>query len=165
MVTIKVKDALSKNEKQVKKLLKWFLRLNVLAIAVTTYLTYLHFKPSASTICKINEYFDCDIVNKSIYSELFGIPVSILGLLTYVLLFIVGWGLLKNKWKSKKTQRQLYWGIFGLTAFGTLYSGYLTYIELFVLQAVCIFCLSQQIIILINLGILYKTVRLVETDQ
>jgi uncharacterized membrane protein len=165
MVTIKVKDALSKNEKQVKKLLKWFLRLNVLAIAVTTYLTYLHFKPSASTICKINEYFDCDIVNKSIYSELFGIPVSILGLLTYVLLFIVGWGLLKNKWKSKKTQRQLYWGIFGLTAFGTLFSGYLTYIELFVLQAVCIFCLSQQIIILINLGILYKTVRLVETDQ
>ena len=36
----------------------------------------------------------------------------------------------------------------GLTLFGTLYSGYLTYVELFVLDAVCVYCVTSASIVL-----------------
>lgn len=158
MTTITIKDAVSPVQRKVKRGLKGLLFLNGLAILITTYLTYLHFKPSASTICKINEYFDCDIVNKSTYSELFGVPVAILGLLTYLLLFALSWAIYKGKrlttWSKHLTVHNLLWFMFVFVDVGILFSGYLTYIELFVLQAVCIFCLAQQIIIILEMFVL-----------
>jgi uncharacterized membrane protein len=46
--------------------------------------------------------------------------------------------------------------MFGMAVFGVLYSFYLTYLELFVIRAVCIWCLSSAAIItllmLLSLG-------------
>lgn len=151
---------------KIDKRLKWFLGLNALAILDTVYLTYMHFKPTASTLCKISDYLDCDIVNKSIYAELFDIPVSILGMLTYVLLFALGWAVLRNIkltkcWKALTTSNVL-WFMFALTSVGVLFSGYLTYIELFVLHAVCVFCMLQQAIIIADFFLLLSILKTID---
>lgn len=118
---------------------KFFIALLFLSLTgmiVTAYLVYQHYKDPGGAFCNVNDYVSCDIVNKSIYSEIFGIPVAVLGFLAYGLLFVLS-----------VTRR--------LVGFATLFSGagllfslYLTYIEFFVLQALCILCITQQILIL-----------------
>jgi uncharacterized membrane protein len=154
---------------KINKRLKWFLGLTGLAILTTVYLSYMHFRPTASTLCKINDYLDCDIVNKSIYSELFDIPVAILGMVTYVLLFILGWMVLRkikltHIWKALNPTNLL-WFMFALTAIGVLFSAYLTYIELFVLHAICIFCMIQQVIIIVNFFLLLSILSTIDNKK
>lgn len=116
--------------------------LRVLAFAgmlVTAYLIYQHYKPSADAFCNISNYISCDIVNKSIYAEILGIPVSILGFAAYSTLFA---GTFLKETKNIWMALTIFSGI------GLLFSLYLTYVELFLLNAICIFCITQQIIIL-----------------
>ena len=158
MVYITIKEAVSPAMRKIQKRLKWFLALNILALLDTAYLIYLHYKPTATEWCKFGEKFDCDIVNKSIYAEIFDIPVAVLGFGTYLVLFALAW-MVRKKIGSTSA---LLWFMFGITAIGVLFSGYLTTIELFVLGAICIFCIVQQIIILANLGLLLSILRLSE---
>lgn len=144
-----------------RKLLTAVVVFSILAIGVTAYLTYLHFEPTASEFCNLSEKFNCDIVNKSIWSRIdlgfVEVPVSILGLLYYVTVLIVTIGLLK-KWKFEKILKWLEPKnviriLLLMTFLGVIFSLYLTYIEAFKLETYCIFCLSQQVIILILLGL------------
>ncbi len=118
--------------------------LSALGIAVTSYLIHQHYAPVDSSFCNFNDYVSCDIVNKSEFSTIFGVPVSIFGLLTYIYLFVFSLASMRNKAWAKK----LFLPTVAFTLFGLLFSFYLTYTEFFVLFAVCIFCLTQQILIL-----------------
>lgn len=111
---------------------------------VTAYLTYQHYADPGGAFCNVNQYVSCDIVNQSVYAEIFGIPVAILGFLAYATILVMAIG----AWKGWHPQSIIRFGTF-FTGLGFLFSLYLTYIEFFVLRALCIFCLTQQIIILI----------------
>lgn len=130
--------------------------LNALAIPVTLYLSYLHYEPDASDICVLSEKWNCSIVNKSIYAELFGIPVSILGFVAYVAFLAFAIRGLKHN------QNKLVPYFLLAVAGGTAFALYLTGIEAFVLQTFCLFCVIQQILILIELGVathLYSLIK------
>lgn len=138
---------------QFKRLTLWAAILSALGVGVTIYLIYQHYKPSADSFCNISDYVSCDVVNKSIYAEIFGIPVAVFGFLTYTALFVVSLGLYKG-WNFTKilgglTQHRTIVGTAVLSTLGLVFSLYLTWIEFFVLTAVCIFCLTQQVFILI----------------
>lgn len=171
MVNVTIKEAVSPSMRKIQKRLKWFLALNILALLDTGYLIYLHYKPTATEWCKFGEKFDCDIVNKSIYAEIFDIPVAVLGFGAYLILFALAWVVRKKIGSphgasiilSKVQSGTMLWLMFALTAVGVLFSGYLTYIELFVLGAICIFCIVQQLIILADFGLLLSMLRLSET--
>ena len=62
------------------KVIKIFL---ILSILLSIYLTYQHYK-EGSSFCDLSEGLSCGVVNQSEWSELFGIPVAILGLLTFL---------------------------------------------------------------------------------
>lgn len=113
-------------------------------IAVTAYLIYQHFKPAGGSFCNISDFVSCDVVNKSIYSEILGIPVSILGFATYVGLFL-GALAMHQKWSVATRKLKL---LLMMTAYaGLAFSLYLTAVELFILYAICILCVTQQVII------------------
>ncbi len=140
-----------------KKLLKHIIVLAILGMLITVYLTYQHYAPTGSKLCNFTDTISCDIVNKSTYSELFSavhleelalllgfdIPVSILGFFTYFVIMILAILLLKNPRESLSTF------LVYLTGIGAIFSLYLTIIEAFVLEAWCIFCVTQAIIILV----------------
>ena len=89
---------------------------------------------------------DCSTVNSSRYSETFGgIPVSLLGLLAY--LAIIGIHALETRSRFLKQNGNLL--VFGLSFVGVLFSAYLTYVELYVIHAVCPFCVASAILITI----------------
>ena len=132
------------------RLLKWFLGITFLAILASAYLSVLFYNHDLAAPCTINYFWDCGAVSNSPYAILLGIPVAIWGLITYLFLFFTGFALL---YKFNKCLFQL---IFAITAFGVVFSLYLTYAELFLIHAICLFCLAQQILIIINLILLSR---------
>ncbi|MEK6940898.1 MAG: vitamin K epoxide reductase family protein [Nanoarchaeota archaeon] len=135
--------------------------LAFLALIITAYLTYQHFAPAGSKFCNISDSINCDVVNKSTYSELFkavhlqeleillkfDIPVAILGLIAYFSIIVLSlFYLYISKINTRKYIQKTLLVISGL---GSLFSVYLTFIEAFVLHAWCIFCITQTVLIMI----------------
>jgi uncharacterized membrane protein len=79
---------------------------------------------------------DCTTVNLSRYSELWGIPIAIFGILSYIAILLMV--LFGDRLKLVKQYQVL--TIFGMSLFGFLYSLYLTYLEIFVIRAICQWC-------------------------
>jgi len=86
---------------------------------------------------------DCESVNSSAYSEVGGVPIALFGLAAYLLL--AGLLVLEHRSPALRTYGPL--AVFGLALTGTLYSAYLTYVELFVLYAVCPYCVISALLI------------------
>jgi uncharacterized membrane protein len=108
------------------------------------YLTFIKFANNRA-FC-LQGVGDCYGVNTSVYSEIHGIPISILGAGAYLTILV----LLYLERKSEFFESNTSIIIFGVTLVGVLYSLYLTYIEVAVLRAICPFCvISATVMILL----------------
>ena len=116
--------------------------LSLTGLAVAAYLIIVETQ-SVQAFC--GPVGDCNAVQSSSYSRLWGIlPVGVLGALGYIGILAAWWGGRQNwGWPSKYAPVAL----FGMALFGTIFSIYLTYLEIFVIGAVCIWCISSAIII------------------
>ena len=116
--------------------------LALIGMGVAAYLTYVETQ-SVNAIC--GPVGDCNAVQSSPYAILFGIlPVGLLGLAGF-LAILIAW--FWRRLRSDVIAEYASVAIFGMALFGTLFSIYLTYLELFVIKAVCIWCLSSAVII------------------
>jgi uncharacterized membrane protein len=102
---------------------------------------------------------DCWTVNNSMYSEFLGIPVALFGAAAYLSILGLLWLEGRNSFWSSNSPLML----FGITLFGVLISGYLTYIEVAVIHAVCPFCVLSAIAMVILFVI--NTIRLVKVSN
>lgn len=121
-----------------------FILIAVLSVAgatVSALSLQRHYAKSATEFCDFSQQFNCDIVNRSEYSELAGIPVAGIGVVGYVALF-----LLSTIWRSQpETPVRL---LAAATA-GLVFALYLTYIEAYKLHTWCILCVGSQVVILL----------------
>lgn len=117
--------------------------LSLLGVANAIYLTIIKYANNPQ-LC-IQGVGNCWSVNISRYSELFGIPVALLGAITFSFLTLAIW--LENS--KHAWSKFIIYLEFGVALFGVMFSAYLTYIELFVINAVCPFCVLSAIIILL----------------
>jgi vitamin-K-epoxide reductase (warfarin-sensitive) len=96
---------------------------------------YHHYGREETTYCDFGQSFNCDIVNRSAYSSVMGIPVALIGMLGYLGLF----GLATvHRTKAETPPILLLVSLVGLA-----FALYLTYVEGFVLNAWCVLCLSS----------------------
>jgi uncharacterized membrane protein len=98
-----------------------------------------HYAKSKTAYCDFGQSFNCDIVNRSEYSEILGIPVALIGMLGYAAL--VG---LATVYRDRRETPAL---LFGGAAAGLAFALYLTYVEAHVLGVWCILCLSSLALI------------------
>jgi uncharacterized membrane protein len=98
---------------------------------------------------------DCGFVQSSVYAKILGISVAFIGVGGY--LAILGVWLLEDRISLLADYGPML--AFGMALFGFLFSLYLTYIELFILYAVCTWCLSSAV--LMTLVFIVATARLV----
>jgi uncharacterized membrane protein len=96
---------------------------------------YNHYKSTPTDYCDLGDNFNCDIVNRSIYAQVWKIPVAGIGLAGYIALLI-----LARKQRENRIASTLL--VLGALA-GVGYSLYLTYIEKYVLAMWCIICLGS----------------------
>lgn len=127
--------------------LRWGLlaALALAGIGISSYLTFTHFADQPVACAGLGE---CNTVQTSDYAEVLGIPVAALGLaFCAALLGLVLWRLtdldLAAEWAPL--------AVFSMTLGGVAYAAYLTYIELFVLEAICIWCVSLAFVITASL--------------
>lgn len=107
----------------------------ICGIALSIASLHSHYAISATDYCDLNEMFNCDIVNRSKFSELFGVPVALIGLLGYVVLLGI----------STKKNRVLDILRFLMSLVGLVFALYLAYIEEFVLRTWCLLCIGSLI--------------------
>ncbi len=106
--------------------------LTFVGIGIATYLTYVHYA-GLKPICAINQ--GCEKVQSSKYAKVGGVPVPVLGLIGYI--GILGTLLVRGELARLATA--------GLAIFGMLFSGYLTFLELFTIHAICQWCVGSAI--------------------
>jgi len=117
----------------------------ILAILGAVDSAYLLWIKITGQVAACQNIGDCEAVNSSRYAELGGVPIALFGLLAYLLILVLFFLELKfPEWKDS-----LLLANFGVALGGTLYSFYLTYLEIFVLKAVCPFCVVSAVIIII----------------
>ncbi len=114
--------------------------LALLGALDSAYLTYIKYA-NAPAFC--SGVGDCESVNNSVYSQVGGVPIALFGVGAYLLIAL----LLVLETRSPALQNYGPLAVFGMALTGTLYSAYLTYIELFVLHAVCPYCVISAILI------------------
>ncbi len=113
--------------------------LAVLGLAISSYLLTVHWGWWSAVCLGVG---NCEAVNTSRWSELLGIPVALLGGLTYIALIALGIAVRQDIYAE--TARLLR---FFIAAVGVAFSAYLTYIELYVLHEICPWCVMSAIII------------------
>ena len=118
----------------------WIVILSVLGIVVSGYLTWIHYS-GQPIYCGGSS--SCELVNSSRFAFLGPIPVALLGLGAYVVILLLS---LIPPGEDRQWPAQL---IFGVSLIGVIFQLYLSYIEVFVLHAICYWCVSSQIIILL----------------
>jgi vitamin-K-epoxide reductase (warfarin-sensitive) len=115
-----------------------FLAIAVLAVAgisVSAVSLQRHYAKSASAFCDIGEKFNCDIVNRSEYSTVMGIPVAGIG--------VAGYGVLLILATLYRTRAETPTWLLAAAVAGLGFALYLTYVEGHVLGTWCILCLSS----------------------
>ena len=126
---------------KIESTLRWaMIALSILGTLDAIYLLILKYTQSEA-MCVGNH--GCITVNNSQYSVVYGIPVSVFGILAYIA--IAGIVLLESRIQFIQENGPL--AAFGISLGGVVYSAYLTYLEFYVIHAVCPFCMASAITI------------------
>ncbi len=112
----------------------------LLGLGVSVYLAYVEITHVEAVCGPVGE---CNIVQASPYAQILGIPVAVLGMMNYLAILVL-W--VVQRYAGGQLARLSALGLLGLTLIGTLFSIYLTCLELFVIRAVCAWCLSSAVI-------------------
>lgn len=162
LMSVKNKN-IRQNEDSVKPLLWWGLIILATAgIAIGIYLTYVHYKAGGAA-CDVNRTFSCSEVVTSKWSEIFHIPISWLGVLTYLGVIVLAFLGKYTPDNRVGAHSPLY--IFLISIWCVVYSLFLAGVTAFVLKVYCPNCIALYFV---NLGLLlcsWRWVKVIEADK
>jgi uncharacterized membrane protein len=115
--------------------------LALAGIVVSSVSLHHHYGTSQTNYCDFGASFNCDIVNRSVYSTVLGVPDALIGIFGYGLLLALA------TFYQTKVETPLMLLIASTAGLG--FALYLTYIEKFVLATWCILCLSSLTLIVL----------------
>jgi len=110
-------------------------------VGLAAYLAMYKLGMIGTLACTVGQ---CETVNLSRYATLWGIPVAVWGFGFYVTLFLVALAGTTERFVSEPWVSHV---LLALTGWGVVFSGWLTYLELFVINAVCMFCVISAILV------------------
>ena len=115
--------------------------LALAGLMISSYLTMYKLGYLGEIQCTIG---GCETVQTSVYADLLGLPVSVWGMGAYITLLALAMAGLQPRWQGA---RWVALGLFGVSAVGVAFSGYLTYLEAFVIHAWCQWCVVSAILV------------------
>lgn len=151
-------DAERNRQSESRRTKGWWLSLVLTALGLVDagYLTYIKLS-GAYAYC--GGFGECEVVNQSRFAELWGLPIAVYGAAAYLLIGALLFLEARNgQWLEIAPM-----GVFGVTLFGTLFSAYLTYIEIEVLHAICPYCVVSAIVM--TLLWIISMIRLRASDE
>lgn len=115
--------------------------LALLGVFVALYLTLYKIGVIGVLSCNIGS---CETVNTSRWATFLGLPVAAWGLGTYVVLLILALAGMQGV-----APRATAWATVALAGWSVLFSAWLTYLELFVIHAICMWCVISATLMLL----------------
>jgi uncharacterized membrane protein len=111
---------------------------------LATYLAMYKLGMIGQLACTVGQ---CETVNLSRWATFLGMPVAVWGVGFYVVLFLVA---LTGTTERFVNATWVSHALLALTAWGVLFSAWLTYLELYVIHAVCMFCVISAILVTVT---------------
>jgi uncharacterized membrane protein len=125
------------------------LGLSLLAVGLSGYLTVTHYTDPTALACPDTGVVNCTLVTTSSWSVIFGVPVALLGLL-----WAVGMVALNSPWAWRSPAKWLDAGRLALSGAGAIMVVYLVYIELFRIDAICLWCTAVHLTTVALFGVI-----------
>jgi uncharacterized membrane protein len=116
------------------------LGLSLLAVGLTTYLTVTHYTDPTALACPDTGIINCTAVTTSSWSVILGVPVALLGLL-----WALGMTVLNSPWAWRSPAKWLDAARLAMSGAGAVTVLYLVYIELFRVDAICLWCTGVHV--------------------
>ena len=107
--------------------------LDLVGLAIATYLSAVELQ---GLVPYCGQLTGCEQVALSEYARIGGVPVAVLGMVLSISLLIlaVAW--------TRTDRMELLAAHYGLSLLGVVFEAYFTYLEVFVIGAICIWCAS-----------------------
>ena len=122
--------------------------------AVSAYLTWVHYSGSLALCAGAG---GCETVQASRYSTVGDIPVAVIGLVGLgTVAALAAWRLRPDPPAWTLT------ALFGLSLAASLYVAYLSYLELFVIRAICPWCASVALATVLVLVLTVRELRAID---
>ena len=106
----------------------------LVGVGIAAYLTWAHYSGTAVRCVRGG---GCETVQHSSYAEIAGVPVALLGLVSYMAIVLL------VAWDSENARL----GAATLAFVGLLFSAYLLVLQLFVIDAVCVWCVANDVLV------------------
>ena len=120
--------------------------LSLPGMGASAYLTYSHYVDEPTACAGIGS---CEYVQTSEYSDVAGVPVALMGLGYFIAIALLATA------RLLRFQPALDWATpaaFTMAVGGTAFVAYLTFVELFVIDAICPWCVAVAVMTAISLG-------------
>ncbi len=119
--------------------------LSIIGLIDSIYLTIEHYSKTIPfcplyPIPILNIVNDCGRVLKSPYSEIFGIPLALIGVFNYGLILLI------TLYLTFKNNKLIKWFLIIQSTLSFLASLYFMYLQIFILQSICMYCTLSAII-------------------
>jgi uncharacterized membrane protein len=121
--------------------------MSLIGLAVSIYLTIVHYSSSVSLACSSSGTINCEKVTSSAQSMLLGRPVALWGAVYFVLVTVVC-----LPWAWQSPSRELWMLRIALVVAGIAFALRLVYAELFEIDAICLWCTAVHIDTLLLFG-------------
>ena len=115
--------------------------LSLVGMLIALYLTLYKIGVVGDLSCSIGS---CETVNTSRWATFLGLPVAAWGLAAYIALFALS---LAGTTERYAGSRGLSWLLVAIAGWSVLFSAWLTYLELFIIDAICIWCVTSTVIL------------------
>jgi uncharacterized membrane protein len=125
------------------------LGLSLLAVGLTAYLTITHYTDPTALACPDTGIVNCTAVTTSSWSVILGVPVALIGLL-----WAAAMTALNSPWAWRASVEWLDSVRVALSAAGALMVFYLVYVELFRVDAICLWCTGVHLTTIVLFGVI-----------
>lgn len=119
--------------------------LSLVGILIALYLTLYKIGIIGDLSCTLGS---CETVNTSKWATFLGLPVAAWGLGAYIALFAISMAGTADRYAGSQTISVL---LVAIAAWSVVFSAWLTYLELFVIHAICIWCVTSAILLVLIL--------------
>ena len=119
--------------------LSWFLSL--VGLSLSAYLTYEHFYQKVFQGCSLGGLVNCQKVTTSAQSHFLGIPVSVLGLATFVVFAVIN-----SPWLWSVGSYWLHVARLTMVMGAMIFVLWLVYAELIIINNICLYCTGVHVV-------------------
>lgn len=125
------------------------LGLSLLAVGLAAYLTVTHYTDPTALACPDTGIVNCTAVTTSSWSVILGVPVALIGLI-----WAAGMTALNSPWAWRSSAPWLDTTRLALSGAGAAMVFYLVYVELFRVDAICLWCTGVHLTTIALFGVI-----------